>query len=343
MQNEIPNSTEFLGFLHESLLPEDSYAWTPQGKKITLPTRATILDFAFAVHTDLGLHCLGARVGSEVLGLDADIPIGETIQILQSDSQEPQENWLSIAKTQKAQTAIRQWLKKTITTQSEFLGEKIWQRELQSLKISKENYPKESDICQAFKVQNINSFYESLGKSEIPLKNVFNFLKRYSEDSYVWQKLKLFNVFSPVESAPISIGYNERFLLNYASCCNPLPGDNVRGIMKSGKGIEIHKENCKTLNKFPQGQQISLQWEQQNTVKPEYKCVFRVEASDKMQIGDILNAVSKHNAIVKKTIFENKDGQIRGRIDLLAFSSAQAKNIEQSLKAIAGIQRIKLL
>ena len=343
MQNEIPNSTEFLGFLHESLLPEDSYAWTPQGKKITLPSGATILDFAFAVHTDLGLHCLGARAGGSVLGLDADIPVGETIQVLQSDSQEPQENWLSIAKTPKAQSAIRQWLRKTITTQSEVLGQKIWQRELQGLKISKENYPKDSDICHAFKVQNISSFYESLGKSEIPIKNVFNFLKRYSDDSYAWQKLKLFNVFSSAENAPISIGYNERFLLNYASCCNPLPGDNVRGIMKSGKGIEIHKENCKILNKFPQEQQISLQWDQPNSAKPEFKCVFRVEASDKVQMKDVFSAVSKHNALVKKTIFENKEGQIRGKIDLLAFNSAQVKNIEQSLKAIAGIQRIKLL
>jgi len=343
MQNEIPNSTEFLGFLHESLLPEDSYAWTPQGKKITLPSGATILDFAFAVHTDLGLHCLGARAGGNVLGLDAYIPVGETIQVLQSDSQEPQENWLSIAKTPKAQSAIRQWLRKTITTQSEALGKKIWQRELQGLKVSKENYPKDSDICHAFKVQNIDSFYESLGKSEIPIKNVFNFLKRYSDDSYVWQKLKLLNAFSSAENAPISIGYNERFLLNYASCCNPMPGDNVRGIMKSGKGIEIHRENCKILNKFPQEQQISLQWDQPRSVKPEFKCVFKVEASDRMQMEDIFSAVSKHNALVKKTIFENKEGQFRGKIDLLAFNSAQVKNIEQSLKAIAGIHRIKLL
>jgi len=113
--------------------------------------------------------------------------------------------------------------------------------------------------------------------------------------------------------------------------------------MKSGKGIEIHKENCKVLNKFPQEQQISLQWEHHNHAKPAFKCVFRVEAAGKMQMGDIFSAVSKHHALVKKTIFENKEGQLRGKIDLLAFNSAQVKNIEQSLKAIAGIQRIKLL
>ncbi len=341
MQNEISNSTEFLGFLHESLLPEDSYAWTPQGKKITLPLGATILDFAFAVHTDLGLHCLGARVAGKVLAIDTYIPIGETIQILQSNSQEPQETWLSMAKTQKAQTAIRHWLRKAITTQSVFLGKKIWQKELQNLRISSVNFPYDSEICKAFKVQNIGAFYENLGKGEIPLKDIFSFLKQYSDHSYVWSKLKLFNVFSSSEDSPISIGYNERFLLNYASCCNPLPGDTVKGILKSGKGIEIHKEDCKILSKIPQDQRLALQWEEPESAEREQKCVLRVEATDRVAIEkDIFNAIARHNALVKKTIFESKEGRVNGRVDLLAFNSAQIKNIEQSLQTVAGIRKV---
>jgi len=341
MQNDIPNSTEFLGFLHESLLPEDSYAWTPQGKKITLPLGATILDFAFAVHTDLGLHCLGARAAGKVLSIDAGIPIGETIQILQGDSQEPQETWLSIVKTQKAQNTIRHWLRKTLITQSVFLGQKIWQKELQNLKISKENSPSDSDVCKAFNVQGINSFYENLGKGEIPIENIFAFLKQYSDNSYAWSKLNIFNVFSSSEAAPISIGYNERFLLNYASCCNPLPGDAVEGILKSGKGIEIHKENCKVLNKIPQEQRLALQWENTEFAKQEQKCVLRIEAMDGVAIEkDIFNTIAKYNALVKKTIFESREGRVNGRVDLLAFNSAQIKNIEQSLQTVAGIRKV---
>ncbi|MDR1830185.1 MAG: RelA/SpoT family protein [Candidatus Fibromonas sp.] len=344
MQKEIPNSTEFLGFLHESLLPEDSYAWTPQGKKITLPLGATILDFAFAVHTDLGLHCLGARAAGKVLTIDAPIPIGETVQILQSNSQEPQETWLSMVKTQKAQASIKHWLRKTLTTQSVVLGQKIWQKELQNLKISNVNSPLNSDICKAFKVQNISSFYENLGKGDIPLEEIFTFLKQYSDSSYAWSKLKLFNVFGSSEETPISIGYNERFLLNYASCCNPLPGDPVEGILKSGKGIEIHKEDCKILNKIPQEQRLTLQWETPEQAELGQKCVLRVEATDRVAIEkDIFNAIARHNALVKKTIFESKEGRVNGRVDLLAFNSAQIKNIEQSLQTVAGIRKVTVL
>jgi len=341
MQNEISNSTEFLGFLHESLLPEDSYAWTPQGKKISLPLGATILDFAFAIHTDLGLRCLGARVAGKVLNIDAQIPIGETIQILQSDSQEPQETWLSMTKTPKAQNAIRHWLRKALTVQSEILGQKIWQKELHNLKISKDNYPKDADICKNFSIQNMNAFYENLGKGDIPLKDLYAFLKRYSEHS--WAKLKILNVFSS-DDEPLIIGHNERFLLNFASCCNPLPGDLVEGIMKSGKGIEIHKEDCKILNKIPQMQRLSLQWEAPEGAIRERKCILRIEAMDRVAIEkDVFNTIAKHNALVKKTIFESKDGRTNGRIDLLAFNSTQIRNIEQSLKTVAGIRKVSVL
>ncbi|MDR3000121.1 MAG: RelA/SpoT family protein [Fibromonadaceae bacterium] len=345
MQNEIPNSTEFLGFLHESLLPEDSFAWTPQGKKISLPLGSTILDFAFAVHTDLGIRCLGARVAGKVLSIDAAIPIGETIQILQSDSQEPQETWLSMAKTPKAQNSIRHWLRKAVTIQSEILGKKIWQKELRYLKISKENFPGDYDICKAFNAQNMSSFYESLGKGEIPLKDIFIFLKQYSDHSQGWSKLKLFNVFSSSdEDTPISIGHNERFLLNYASCCNPVPGVLIKGILKSGKGIEIHKEDCKILNKVPQEQRLSLLWEAPENSERERKCILRIEANDRLAIErDIFNAIAKNNALVKKTTFQSKGDRIRGRVDLLVFNSAQVKNIEQSLQAIVGIRKVTVL
>jgi GTP pyrophosphokinase len=341
MQNEIPNSIEFLSFLHESFLPEDSYAWTPQGMKIPFPVGATILDFAFAVHTDLGLHCVGARAAGKVLGIDVVVPVDETIQILQSDSQEPQENWLSIVKTQKAQTSIRSWLRKTIATQSELLGQKIWQRELQSLKIQKENIPANSDICHTFNTQNINSFYESLGKGDIPLKNILDFLHQYSDYSS-WAKLKL--LFASSENTSITIGNDERFLLSYASCCNPLPGNSVEGILKSGKGVEIHKADCKILNKIPQEQRLTLLWEQQNSSNREFKCVLQIEAMDRVAIEeDIFSVISKYNVLVKKTIFKSKEGRVDGRVDLLAFNSAQIKNVEQSLQMVAGVRKVVLV
>jgi len=340
MQDEIPNSTEFLEFLHKSLLPNTTHAWTPEGMKINLPAGATILDFAFAVHTDLGLHCLGARIADKVLSIDTPIPSGETIQILQSNSQEPQENWLTIAKTPKAQSAIKHWLKKSMASRSEILGRKIWQRELQVLKIPHERHPMDSDICHAFSSANINSFYENLGKGEISLQDVFAFLKKYADETPSSPLLSLFR-FRSADNTPLTISQNEKSLITYAKCCNPLPGDKIKGLLKPGEGIEIHKSDCKALSKTPEEQMLVLQWELSNPVKQASKCIFRVESIDRVNIEeDILKVISSNNVRIQKTIFESKEERVNGRIDILALNDAQINSIEQSLNAVAGIRKV---
>jgi GTP pyrophosphokinase len=342
MQNEIPNSTEFLEFLHKSFLPNTIHAWTPEGMKINLPAGATILDFAFAIHTDLGLHCLGARISNKVFSIDTPIPSGETIQILQSSSQEPLESWLTVAKTPKAQAAIKHWLKKSIASRSEILGRKIWQRELQVLKIPQERHPMDSDICKAFSSQGINSFYENLGKGEISLKDVFVFLKPYSEDTPSSLPLLDLFRFRSANNTPITIGQNERSLISYARCCDPLPGDKIKGLLKPGEGIEIHKSDCKVLNKNPEELMLVLQWELSSSAKQGSKCIFRVESVDRVNIEeDILKVISSNNVRIRKTVFESKEERVRGRIDVLALNTAQIDSIEQSLNAVAGIRKVE--
>jgi GTP pyrophosphokinase len=339
MQKDIPNSAEFLEFLHKSLLPDEYYALTPDGKRINLPLGATVLDFAFAVHSNLGLHCLGARVANEVLGIESAIPMGETVKILQSESQEPQESWITIAKTPRAQTAIKQWLRKSMSNSFEILGQKIWQRELRVLKIPKEKTPTEADVCKFFSIPSMNNFYENLGKGDISLQKVISFLKRNASSDRIFSGI--LSIFSQTNNAPIILDQNERLLLNYAKCCNPLPGDKVKGLIKLGKGFEIHKIDCKILDKYPEEQCLELQWSSQNSDEHKFKCIFRVEAVDRVSIEeDILTVISKNNVRIKKTIFENKDERIKGRIDVLALNPYQVNKIEQSLKAVVGIRKV---
>jgi GTP pyrophosphokinase len=148
-------------------------------------------------------------------------------------------------------------------------------------------------------------------------------------------------MFSTADNAPIILDQNERLLLNYAKCCNPLPGDKVKGLIKHGKGIEIHKTDCKILNNYPEEHCLELQWDSQSSNDHKFKCIFRVEAIDRISIEeDILAVISKNNVRIKKTIFENKEERIKGRIDVLALSQAQINNIEQSLNAVVGIRKV---
>jgi GTP pyrophosphokinase len=341
MQKDIPNSSEFLEFLHKSLLPDDYHAFTPDGKRINMPFGATILDFAFAIHTDLGLHCLVARVANDVLGIESPIPLGETIQILQSESQEPLESWLAIAKTPKAQTAIKQWLRKSMASSFEVLGKKIWQRELLVLKIPANKVPQEGVVCKFFSSPSMSSFYENLGRGDISLQKVLAFLKRSTENDTIFSISGILGIFSASDNTPIILDQNERLLLNYAKCCNPLPGDKVKGLIKHGKGIEIHKTDCKILNNYPEEHCLDLRWDSQNSSEHKFKCIFRVESIDRICMEeDILAAISRNNVRIKKTIFETMEDKIKGKIEVLALSQYQIGNIERSLNAVVGVRKV---
>ncbi|GHV12813.1 GTP pyrophosphokinase [Fibrobacterales bacterium] len=343
MQNEIPESVEFLEFLYKNMTPDDCYAFTPNGRKITLQFGATILDFAFAVHTELGLRCAGARASDKILAIDSPVPIGETIQILKSDTQEPQENWLAMVKTPKAQLEIRRWLKKSVEDQAILLGKKIYLQELQKFKIPLENAPQDVFVCRNFSTMNVERFYRNLGKGEISLTDIADFLKPYSGDNTVWHR-GLFNVFRSGDASstdtPITIGYNERFLLDFANCCNPVPGDNIKGIFIAGKGIQIHKADCSELAKYPREQRLTIQWES-NDIKSSIKFVLKINSVDRIGIaGEIFNCISEHNASIKKSVLESKGSELNCRIEIIAFRSAQIKNIIQSLNSLAGVRKV---
>jgi GTP pyrophosphokinase len=148
-------------------------------------------------------------------------------------------------------------------------------------------------------------------------------------------------IFSASENAPITLDQNERLLLNYAKCCNPMPGDKVKGLIKHGKGIEIHKNDCKILNNYPDEHCLELRWDEQNSSEQSFKCVFRVESIDRIGMEeDILAAISKNNVRIKKTIFETMEERIKGKIDVIALSQAQINNVERSLSAVVGIRKV---
>jgi GTP pyrophosphokinase len=120
-----------------------------------------------------------------------------------------------------------------------------------------------------------------------------------------------------------------------------LPGDKVKGLIKHGKGIEVHKTDCKILNNYPDEHCLDLRWDEQNSTENNFKCVFSRESIDRIGMEeDILAAISKNNVRIKKTIFETMEDRIKGRIDVIALSQSQIDNVERSLNAVVGIRKV---
>ena len=176
LQSEISDSREYLDFLKVDLKPEGIVVFTPKGNSIELPDGAIVLDFAFAVHTELGLHCIGARINDEVVSLDKPVPHGATIQVLKSPTQEPSPEWLEMVTTTKAKQELRKWMKSSMLQQARDLGREIWTRELRLSKLERDKFPSDEKINKYFGTSSIENFYERLGQGELPLQDVHRFL-----------------------------------------------------------------------------------------------------------------------------------------------------------------------
>ena len=346
LQSEISDSREYLDFLKVDLKPEGIVVFTPKGNSIELPDGAIVLDFAFAVHTELGLHCIGARINDEVVSLDKPVPHGATIQILKSPTQEPSPEWLEMVTTTKAKQELRKWMKSSMLQQARDLGREIWTRELRLSKLERDKFPSEEKINKYFGTSSIENFYERLGQGELPLQDVHRFLYDGTEVPKESLGLRFFPTFnkdkkSPYqEDMPLQIGQETNLVIHFASCCGPVPGDKIVGVMRPQVGIEVHSLKCPCLKEFPAEQQIPVQWGPGMT--EPFTTHLIVETDNRKNITfDILKELKDENLFLDQMSVVSKNSTGRIRMEFKAFRKEQVDSITRRIQQISGVREVK--
>ncbi len=251
-------SKDFMEELKIDLFQDEIFVFTPKGALKRLPRGATPLDFAFSVHTDVGLHSLGAKVNGKMSSLGTELKSGDTVQIITSLKQEPHTNWLEIVKTSKARSSIKHWLKETRYTHSVELGKKMLEREFKRLRI-KINQDELLDIAQSCGEQDIDHLFANVGNGQITTGRITS--KIMSEPSQKGMKRsdipgmtgktlqgpkrvseELFD--KKVKGKGIRIEGLDNMMIQFAKCCNPVPGDGIVGLITRGRGVSIHRVDC---------------------------------------------------------------------------------------------------
>ena len=345
-QGEISDSTEFLEFLRVDLKPQETVAFTPQGDAIELPHGATVLDFAFTVHTDLGYHCVGARIDDQILTIDKIVPPGTTVHVLRSGSQEPSPDWLQFVKTNRAKHALRRWLRSSMQSQALLLGKEIWERELRLFKIKTEQAPKEPEICTHFKVTHLDAFYETIGRGDLSLQALHDFLQPFAGNEFHRHSdKKLLSFLLPKnnkELMPVPIGHEESLLIHFATCCTPLPGDPVMGALVPGKGIEVHQAECATLRASPQDRLIAVQW--QDVESKQFSVRLDVHASYRPGLHEeVLQTIASHRVLIEKASLINLKSNVRDRFTIKVYNLGQLDSLIRSLKLLTGVVKVTRL
>ncbi|WP_418605060.1 RelA/SpoT family protein [Kingella kingae] len=254
LQSRSDNAFEFLEHIKVDLFPNEVYIVTPKGKIITLPRGASTIDFAYAIHTDIGNRCIGARVNNVAVPLRTKLKTGDTVEIITSPNGKPNPAWLSFAASSRARSAIRNYVKNTSRSDAIPLGERLLAQALGSL------LPKEVAQSDTFKDKYLKQLEAREQKLEDVLYNVGVGLTLPVSVAMEIADMAGNHFGGEVKLSPIQIHGSETTRVHLGKCCMPVAGDSVRAVIVKDQGLIIHRDTCATLLKSDPEQQLDADW-----------------------------------------------------------------------------------
>jgi guanosine-3',5'-bis(diphosphate) 3'-pyrophosphohydrolase len=261
-QREMTNPEEFLEYLKIDLFPDDVFVYTPAGDLKQLPRGSTALDFAFSVHSDIGFHCIGARVNGKFVPLSTVLHSGDEVEVKTSSHQSPSSDWLMIVKTTRAKSKIKHWLRQKGYEQTVSLGKEMLERELKKKRIELPSEADLLDLAARNGFTNVEQMYSGLGSGTISVQNLISRLGPPPEKEEPSLIRKFIDQARGV-SRGIKIGGVENLMFRFASCCQPVPGEKIVGFVTRGRGLSIHKADCKNAAAIFQEPEriVNVEWD----------------------------------------------------------------------------------
>ncbi len=298
MQKSAGDSLEFLENVKVDLFPDEVYVFTPKGEIMELPRGATVVDYAYAVHSDLGNACVAGKVDQRLVPLNTRIENGQKVEIITAPGARPNPAWLNFVVTGKARANIRAHLKNLRRDESVTLGRRMLNKALSNYGLSLDKVPQErvDALIAEYKRNTLEDLLEDIGFGNRMASLVASALQRDSTPTAAAAK-------------PLYIKGTEGSVVNFAKCCRPIPGDSIRGFLSAGRGIVIHTQACRNVSefrKFPE-KWIDVQWEQE--IQGDFPVDIRVEVNNKRGVlAEVAAVVADAGANIDNVSLEERDG-----------------------------------
>jgi GTP pyrophosphokinase len=341
-QKDLTDSNEFLEFFKIDLFHAEIFVFTPKGDLISLPKGATVLDFAFSVHTDLGLHCIGARVDGKIEPINKALRSGSTVEILHLSSKKPSIDWLREVKTPKARSAIRRWLKNTGRQESIDLGKKMVRAQVKKLHLATSFSDHVPGLLQSLGITSLERLYELVGSGEISV----NRITQYFETDKVKKPGKPGVMTRLVDSITgrnreVLVGGVDNLMVRFAQCCNPIPGDAIVGFVTRGRGISVHRTDCPNVRLFDEDKDrvVKVSWEESEA--KQYVVSLQVVASDRPGLlHDISAILSEVGVNIIEGAIRTNGHQVRNFFKIEIRNSDQLKQIFRRIQRVRGVESV---
>jgi len=336
MQQRAGNSLEFIESVKIDLFPDEIYVFTPKGRIMELPRRATAVDFAYAVHTDVGNSCVACRINRHLTPLSEPLQSGQTVEILTSPGARPNPLWLDYAVTAKARSNIHHFLKNQTRDDSVALGRNLLDKALTGFNSRLDSLPEEK--LKSFLTQ---QRYRTLDDMLVDVARG-NRLPAFTAQQLVSGREGDLPQHSDGASQPVAIRGTEGFMVSYARCCHPIPGDPIEGYLSFEKGVVVHRAQCKNLADLRDHaeRQISLRWDED--VEGEYPAELRIEVENRRgMIAVIATRINSMGINIEKISSEDKDYQFTYvNLEMLVKGRVHLAHIMKRLRTINHVRKV---
>lgn len=249
IQQSAGNSLDFLENVKIDLFPDVIYIFTPQGEIVTLPKNSTAVDFAYAVHTNLGHACVGCRIDRQLMPLRTLLESGQTVEIIKSKETQPNPTWLNFVTTAKARSQIRHFLKNQHSRSATDLGQRLLTKAMRVHNMAYSGLSEEliARLVNELKLKDWNQLLEEIGLGQ----RMAGLVAKQIHDALLGKDDHIPNSSDASgQHLPLAISGTEGLVVNYANCCHPIPGDDIIGFISSGKGLVIHRRECKNVKHY---------------------------------------------------------------------------------------------
>ena len=351
LENSEVNAVDFVEQFKLNLYSKEIFVFTPQGELKSLPKGATPLDFAFSIHTEVGLRTRGARLNGKLVPLSTTLNSGDQVEIITSEKAKPNSNWLDYATTARARAKIKSSLKEEKKNIAEE-GKAILARKLRAQKIPF-NEKTVNELVIFFKLKTSLDLFYRVGVGTIDNQKLKDYAASRSNAlvSFFKSKMRKSPMVEDIDRDEITAKYDQLVfgrdeeVLDYklANCCNPIPGDNVFGFITVSEGIKVHKKDCPNAIQLQSNfayRIIQAKWK--DSTQEEFKAVIKLTGLDDIGlVNDVTKEISNNmNVNIKNINFDSSDGIFTGRITVVVKNNSILKKLMDHLKKINGIDKV---
>ncbi len=343
-QQDVDNPGEFLDSVKIDLFSEAVYVFTPTGEVKELPSGSTPIDMAYSIHSKVGDHCSGAKVNGKLVSLRYQLKNGEMVDIVTSNRQHPSKDWLGFVKTSKARSKIRQWVKKEEERRSIELGREFCEKAFSRSKLSFNQALKSGKVqavAEGFSLKHAEALLAAIGRGKLTaqqlINRIFPELRKSKKGKDKAEEKK--TIRKPARDG-ISIKDIDDVMVRFAKCCNPLPGDDVIGFITRGRGLTIHRRNCRHVDQANSERYMEVSWNLDRTTAHVVK--IRVMCADvKGMLVAMSTAISSQEAnIASASLKTTIDQKALCFFDVQIKDLEHLKRVKMALRGVKGVYQV---